>query len=154
MSGQEKITAEHLAREVRIYVRQSTLAQVRTNTESTERQYELVSRATELGWRTDQVRVVDADLGLSGAEVAGREGFKELVADVALGGIGIVIGLEVSRLARSNAAWYQLLDLCALTETLIADADGIYDPTDYSDRLVLGLSVTGIGPSLTSATRV
>lgn len=142
MSGQEKITAEHLAREVRIYVRQSTLAQVRTNTESTERQYELVSRATELGWRTDQVRVVDADLGLSGAEVAGREGFKELVADVALGGIGIVIGLEVSRLARSNAAWYQLLDLCALTETLIADADGIYDPTDYSDRLVLGLKGT------------
>ena len=142
MSGQERISAECLAREAVVYIRQSTLAQVRNNVESRERQYELVSRASALGWPADQVRVIDADLGLSGADSTGREGFKGLVADVALGGVGIVIGLEASRLARSNAAWYQLLDLCSLTGTLIADADGIYDPADYSDRLVLGLKGT------------
>lgn len=136
------ISAEALAREVRIYVRQSSMAQVRNNTESRELQYELVSRATALGWRAEQIRVIDADLGLSGAEAASREGFKELVADVALGTVGLVLGLEVSRLARSNAAWYQLLDLCALTGTLIADAERVYDPADYSDRLLLGLRGT------------
>ena len=142
MSGQERITADQLAREAVVYIRQSSMAQVRNNLESKERQYELVSRATALGWSADQVRVVDSDLGLSGADTTGREGFKALVADVALGGVGIVIGLESSRLARSNAAWYQLLDLCSLTQTLIADADGVYDPADYSDRLVLGLKGT------------
>jgi DNA invertase Pin-like site-specific DNA recombinase len=142
VSAEHKIGAEVLAREAVVYVRQSTLAQVRTNVESRERQYELVSRATALGWPAERVRVIDADLGLSGADISAREGFKGLVADVALGGVGIVIGLEASRLARSNAAWYQLLDLCSLTGTLIADADGVYDPADYSDRLVLGLKGT------------
>jgi len=142
MSDHDKIDPDRLAREVRIYIRQSSMAQVRNNTESRELQYELVSRATALGWRADQIRLIDADLGLSGAEVAKREGFKELVADVALGTVGLVLGYEASRLARSNAAWYQLLDLCSLTGTLIADAEHVYDPADYSDRLVLGLSGT------------
>ena len=95
-----------------------------------------------LGWARDQVRVVDADLGRSGAEAAGREGFQDLVAEVALGRVGLIFGLEASRLARSNADWYQLLDLCGMTDTLIADGDGIYDPAAYSDRLVLGLKGT------------
>ncbi|MGH8777311.1 MAG: recombinase family protein [Jiangellaceae bacterium] len=142
MNPSIEIGAEHLARACVVYVRQSTLAQTRDNTESLERQYELVERAVGLGWTREQVRVLDTDLGVSGAEVDGREGFKELVAEVALGNVGLVIGIEVSRLARDNSAWYQLLDLCALTGTLIADADGIYDAADYSDRLVLGLKGT------------
>lgn len=95
-----------------------------------------------LGWPRERVRIVDADLGHSGAQTGEREGFKQLVADVALGEVGLVLVIEVSRLARDNAAWYQLLDLCALTGTLIADADDLYDPADYSDRLVLGLKGT------------
>jgi DNA invertase Pin-like site-specific DNA recombinase len=144
MGGVEKISSEHLARIACTYVRQSTLAQVRNNTESRERQYELVERAVELGWPVEQVRVIDADLGISAdsVAVADREGFRELAAEVALGRVGLILGVEVSRLARDNAAWYQLLDVCALTGTLIADGDGIYDPADYSDRLVLGLKGT------------
>jgi DNA invertase Pin-like site-specific DNA recombinase len=137
-----KIGAVHLGRDAYVYVRQSTLTQVREHTESLARQYELAERAVALGWDAHQVRVIDADLGRSGAEVTAREGFKDLVADVGLGRVGIVFGIEVSRLARNNADWYQLLDLCALTDTLIADTDGVYHPGDFNDRLVLGLKGT------------
>ena len=142
MTDASKITASHRERLCLVYVRQSTLAQTRVNTESLERQYELAGRAVTLGWGREQVRVVDADLGLSGADAAGREGFQHLVSEVALGRVGLIIGLEASRLARSNSDWYQLLDLCGMTSTLIADGDGIYDPSAYSDRLVLGLKGT------------
>ena len=138
----EKITASHRARDAYVYVRQSTLLQVRANTESLARQYDLRQRAVLLGWPAHQVVVVDEDLGRSGASAAGRSGFSELVADVGLGKAGIVLALECSRLARSNADWYQLLDLCALTGTLIAGTDGIYHPGSYNDRLVLGLKGT------------
>ena len=123
-------------------MRQSTLLQVQVHTESLARQYDLRQRAVMLGWPAHQVVVIDEDLGRSGASAAGRSGFSELVADVGLGKAGIILALEVSRLARSNADWYQLLDLCALTDTLIADADGIYHPATYNDRLVLGLKGT------------
>ncbi|MDT5369096.1 MAG: hypothetical protein QOC62_3527 [Mycobacterium sp.] len=125
-----------------MYVRQSTPSQMIHHTESLARQYELRERAVMLGWPAHQVVVIDADLGRSGAQTAGRTGFKELVADVGLGKVGIVLGIEVSRLARNNADWYQLLDLCAITDTLIADADGVYHPADFNDRLVLGLKGT------------
>lgn len=142
MTDVSKITASHRERLCLVYVRQSTLAQTRVNTESLERQYELAGRAVALGWDRERVCVVDADLGLSGADAAGREGFQHLVSEVALGRAGLIIGLEASRLARSNSDWYQLLDLCGMTGTLIADGDGIYDPSEYSDRLVLGLKGT------------
>jgi DNA invertase Pin-like site-specific DNA recombinase len=138
----EKITTSHRARDAYVYVRQSTMLQVRVHTESLARQYDLRQRAVLLGWPAHQVVVIDEDLGRSGASVAGRSGFSELVADVGLGKAGIVLALECSRLARSNADWYQLLDLCALTDTLIADTDGIYHPASYNDRLVLGLKGT------------
>jgi DNA invertase Pin-like site-specific DNA recombinase/predicted DNA-binding transcriptional regulator AlpA len=138
----QKITPSHLGRDAYVYIRQSTQAQVTVNTESLARQYELAERAGQLGWHADQVVTIDADLGRSGARSDGRPGFRELVADVGLGKAGIVLGIEVSRLARNNADWYQLLDLCALTDTLIADADGIYHPGDFNDRLVLGLKGT------------
>ncbi len=125
MTDASKITSLHRSRRCLVYVRQSTLAQTRANTESLERQYELAGRAVELGWSPGQVQVVDADLGLSGAQAASREGFQELVAQVALGRAGLILGLEASRLARSNSDWYQLLDLCGMTDTLIADGDGI-----------------------------
>jgi DNA invertase Pin-like site-specific DNA recombinase/predicted DNA-binding transcriptional regulator AlpA len=137
-----KITPVHLRRDAYVYVRQSTITQVREHTESLQRQYELVERAATLGWLAHQVIVIDEDLGRSGADASAREGFKGLVADVGLGKVGLVLGIEVSRLARNNADWYHLLDLCALTDTLIADADGIYHPADYNDRLVLGLKGT------------
>jgi DNA invertase Pin-like site-specific DNA recombinase len=137
-----KITASHLGRDAYVYVRQSTLTQMREHTESLERQYELASRAQTLGWPPQQVVVVDTDLGRSGADATAREGFKNLVADVGLGKVGIILGIEVSRLARNNADWYQLLDLCALTDTLIADGDGLYHPGNFNDRLVLGLKGT------------
>src|SRR6266536_2790456 len=134
--------AAHLRRDAYIYVRQSTLAQTVRNTESLARQYDLAGRARSLGWAEHQVVVVDDDLGRSGASAQGRKGFSDLVADVGLGKAGIVLSLESSRLARNNADWYQLLDLCALTDTLIADADGVYHPASYNDRLVLGLKGT------------
>ncbi|HEY2201080.1 MAG TPA: recombinase family protein, partial [Solirubrobacteraceae bacterium] len=137
-----KIGSMHLRRAAYVYVRQSTLAQVERNTESLERQYELAERAVALGWDAGEVVVVDSDLGRSGKSTDGREGFHRLVADVGLGKVGIVLGIEVSRLARRNADWYQLLDLCALTDTLIADADGIYHPGLHNDRLLLGLKGT------------
>jgi len=132
----------HLRRDAYIYVRQSTLAQTVRNTESLARQYDLAGRARELGWAGHQVVVVDDDLGRSGATAHGRKGFSDLVADVGLGKAGIVLSLECSRLARNNSDWYQLLDLCALTDTLIADADGVYHPGLFNDRLVLGLKGT------------
>ena len=137
-----KLRPTHLGRDAYVYVRQSTLTQVRDHTESLERQYELADRAMTLGWAPRQVVIVDEDLGRSGAESSAREGFQHLVADVGLGKVGIIFGIEVSRLARNNADWYQLLDLCALTDTLIADGDGLYDPGDFNDRLVLGLKGT------------
>jgi DNA invertase Pin-like site-specific DNA recombinase len=137
-----KIGPVHLGRDAYVYVRQSTLTQLREHTESLLRQYELRERAVALGWDPHQVRVIDADLGRSGADATARQGFKDLVADVGLGRVGIVFGIEVSRLARNNSDWYQLLDLCAMTDTLIADTDGVYHPADFNDRLVLGLKGT------------
>jgi DNA invertase Pin-like site-specific DNA recombinase len=137
-----KVERQHLERKAYVYVRQSTMAQVERNTESLERQYELSERAVALGWSAAEVVVVDSDLGRSGKSADGRDGFQGLVADVGLGRVGIVLGIEVSRLARRNADWYQLLDLCALTDTLIADSDGIYHPALHNDRLVLGLKGT------------
>jgi DNA invertase Pin-like site-specific DNA recombinase len=118
------------------------MAQVEHNVESRERQYELAERAVALGWPAGEVVVVDEDQGRSGKSADGRNGFQGLVAEVGLGRVGIVVGIEVSRLARGNADWYQLLDLCALTDTLIADSDGIYHPGLHNDRLVLGLKGT------------
>ncbi|MGO9333677.1 MAG: recombinase family protein [Acidimicrobiales bacterium] len=137
-----KVTTSHLERDAYVYVRQSTITQVREHTESLERQYELAARAQDLGWAPRKVVIVDDDLGRSGADATAREGFKGLVADVGLGKVGMVLGIEVSRLARNNADWYQLLDLCAITDTLIADGDGLYHPADFNDRLVLGLKGT------------
>lgn len=137
-----KVTASHLARTAYLYVRQSTLRQVVTNTESTQRQYALRQRAVALGWPAEQIVVIDQDQGHSGASAADREGFQRLVAEVGVGRAGIVLGLEVSRLARNNADWHRLLEICALTETLILDEDGLYDPGEFNDRLLLGLKGT------------
>src|SRR6266536_2993627 len=142
MSERAKISEQHRRRRAVVYVRQSTLAQVATNVESAARQYRLVERAVELGWSREAVAVVDGDTGRSGSSSEGRIGFKELAASVGLGEIGIVLALEVSRLARSSADWHRLLDLCALTGTLIADQDGVYSPGDFNDRLLLGLKGT------------
>lgn len=142
MSDSQKITDAHRRRRAVVYVRQSTPVQVERNLESKARQYALRERAEALGWPAPQIAVVDEDLGQSGASREGRLGFRELVAEVGLGEVGIVLALEVSRLARSSADWHQLLDLCALTATLIADADGIYSPQDFNDRLLLGLKGT------------
>jgi len=135
----EKVTTEHLRRAAYLYVRQSTLRQVVENTTSTDRHYALRQRAVALGWPAEQVIVIDEDLGRSGASAEGRDGFQRLVADVGMGRAGIVLGLEVSRLARNNADWHRLLEICALTTTLILDEDGLYDPCSFNDRLVLGL---------------
>ena len=142
MRGQTKVRATHLDRTAVIYVRQSTLAQVREHTESTMRQYALAEDATRLGWAADAVEVIDADLGVSGRSVEGRDGFKALVARVCLGEIGAVFGLEISRLARSTADLSRMLELARLTDTLVIDADGIYDLADFNDRLLLGLKGT------------
>jgi len=142
MSDAPKINASHLRRRAFVYLRQSSAAQVEHNRESTKRQYALASRATELGWSCQQVTVIDEDLGLSGSGAVERSGFARLAAEVGLGHVGIVLGLEVSRLARNNADWYRLLDLCGLTDTLIGDADGIYHPAMFNDRLLLGLKGT------------
>jgi excisionase family DNA binding protein len=142
MSDRQKISEAHRRRRAVVYVRQSTPTQVREHGESRARQYRLRERALELGWPAAAVSVVDGDLGRSGASAEERIGFKELVAEVGLGQVGLVLALEVSRLARSSADWHQLLDLCALTGTLIADSDGIYSPQDFNDRLLLGLKGT------------
>jgi len=138
----QKITAAHLSRLAYLYVRQSTLRQVFENTESTKRQYALRDRAAALGWPLDRIVVIDSDLGQSGASGADREGFQRLVSEVGLGRVGIVLGLEVSRLARNSTDWHRLLELCALSDTLILDEDGLYDPAHFNDRLLLGLKGT------------
>ena len=139
MSESGKITASHLSRTAVIYVRQSTLIQVERNTESTARQYDLASRARQLGWPREAIRVIDGDLGISGSVTGQRDGFEGMVAEVALGQVGIILALEVSRLARDNAAWYRLLDLAGVCDTLVADADGVYHPALFNDRLILGM---------------
>lgn len=135
----QKVTAEHLRRDAFLYVRQSSLRQVFENTESTKRQYALRDRAVSLGWPIERIHVVDNDLGMSGSSAQERDGFQHLVAEVANGHAGIVLGLEVSRLARNNADWHRLIELASLTQTLILDEDGIYDPGQFNDRLLLGL---------------
>jgi DNA invertase Pin-like site-specific DNA recombinase len=137
-----KLQPWHLTRGAVVYVRQSTPQQVLDHRESTARQYALADRAVELGWSPDQVLVIDDDLGKSGQSAEGRPGFQRLLAELALDHVGLILGLEMSRLARSCKDWHQLLELCARFRTLLADADGLYDPTDYHDRLLLGL--TGI----------
>jgi DNA invertase Pin-like site-specific DNA recombinase len=138
----QKVKATHLKRNAYLYIRQSTLRQVLENSESTKRQYDLRQRAIALGWPEDRIIVIDHDLGQSGASAADREGFQRLVTEVSLGRAGIVLGLEVSRLARNNTDWHRLLEICALTDTLILDEDGIYDPSHFNDRLLLGLKGT------------
>ena len=138
-----KITAEHLKRDAYLYVRQSTPRQVIEHVESTKRQYALRDRAIAAGWPVERIHVIDCDLGKTAASSArARDGFQELVSEVALGKAGMVMGLEVSRLARNSAEWHRLIELCALTGTLILDEDGIYDPAAFNDRLLLGLKGT------------
>lgn len=138
----QKISTSHLARNAYLYVRQSTLRQVIENTESTKRQYALRDRAIALGWPTEKVIVIDQDLGQSGASAVDRLGFQKLISEVGVGRAGIVLGLEVSRLARNSTDWHRLLEICALSGTLILDEDGLYDPGNFNDRLLLGLKGT------------
>ena len=138
----QKVTADHLKRQAYCYVRQSTLKQVFENTESTKRQYALRERAMALGWPVVQIVTVDSDLGETAASVADRQGFQKLMIEVSLGRVGLVMGLEVSRLARNNADWARLLEICGITDTLILDEEGIYDPTDFNDRLLLNMKGT------------
>jgi DNA invertase Pin-like site-specific DNA recombinase len=142
MNESLKVQPHHLARGAYLYIRQSSLRQVLENVESTKRQYALRSRAVALGWRDEQIIVIDNDQGESGASAAWRAGFQQLVTEVGMGHAGIVMGLEVSRLARNNADWHRLLEICALADTLILDEDGVYDPTSFNDRLLLGLKGT------------
>ena len=142
MSQSTAVTADHLRRLACLYVRQSSLQQVRDHLESTARQYALKRRALALGWAADRIVVIDDDLGISGASAAERTGFQRVVADVGLGRVGVVMGLEVSRLARNSSDWHRLLEICALSETLILDEDGLYDPAHFNDRLLLGLKGT------------
>ena len=138
----EKITRHHLEKPAYLYLRQSTMGQVRHHRESTERQYALKEKACSLGWAAESVRILDGDLGLSGAAATLREDFKTLVADVSMRKVGAVFALEASRLSRSNTDWHRLLELCALTGTLIIDEDGCYDPAEFNDQLLLGLKGT------------
>jgi DNA invertase Pin-like site-specific DNA recombinase len=142
MNESLKVQPRHLERGAYLYIRQSSMRQVLENVESTKRQYALRNRAIALGWHDDQIIVIDNDQGESGASAAWREGFQRLVTDVGMGHAGIVMGLEVSRLARNNADWHRLLEICALADTLILDEDGVYDPTSFNDRLLLGLKGT------------
>ena len=137
-----KIQAHHRQKMAYVYLRQSTMAQVYHHQESTQRQYALKDRALELGWMPDQIRVLDADLGLSGTQMNHRQDFKTLVADVSLEKVGAVFALEASRLSRSCSDWHRLLEICSLTGTLMVDADGCYDPADFNDQLLLGLKGT------------
>src|SRR5215510_1457887 len=142
MSTSELVTSQHLTRKAIIYIRKSTPHQVLTNQESLNLQYALKQRALSLGWREHDIEIIDSDLGLTAALAQHREGFKELVTKVTLGQIGIILGTEVSRLARSNSDWYPLLDICGFKGCLIADRDGIYDPATPNGRLLLGLKGT------------
>ncbi len=138
----EKVQGRHQDRLAIVYVRQSTLRQVEQHQESTRLQYALVERALQLGWARERIEVIDDDLGRSGASAVDRPGFQRLVAEVGLGRVGLVLGVEMSRLARSCRDWHQLLEICALSDTLIGDADGIYCANDFNDRLLLGLKGT------------
>jgi DNA invertase Pin-like site-specific DNA recombinase len=135
-----KVQSEHLARNAFLYVRQSTPRQVRENVESTQRQYGLRNQAVALGWPAEQIVVIDCDQGQSGSGAFEREGFQKLVTEVSMNRAGIVMGLEVSRLARNSSDWHRLLEICALTQTLLLDEDGLYDPSHFNDRLLLGLN--------------
>ena len=137
-----KIQSTHLEKPAYVYIRQSSMGQVRHHQESTERQYALKDKALQLGWSADMIRILDRDLGISGAQMAGRKDFQMLVADVSMRKVGAVFSLEASRLSRSNTDWYRLLELCAFTETLIIDEDGFYNPADFNDQLLLGLKGT------------
>lgn len=142
MSDNQKIKSTHLQRFAYVYIRQSTAAQVELNRESTDRQYKLAQRATALGWAKHQVKVIDEDLAQSGSSSAERGGFTTMATEVALGKVGLILSIEVSRVARNNADWYRLLDLCSVTDTLIGDEDGLYHPGLFNDRLLLGLKGT------------
>jgi len=142
LTASSKVTASHLQRTAYLYVRQSTVRQVFENSESTKRQYALRDRALALGWQEEGIQVIDSDLGQSGVSSQDRQGFQKLVAEVGLGRAGIVMGLEVSRLARNCADWHRLIEICALAGTLILDEDGVYDPASFNDRLLLGLKGT------------
>ena len=135
-----KVTSQHLERDAYLYIRQSTPRQVLENVESTQRQYALRDRAVALGWPLERIHILDCDLGKSGSQSAGRDGFQKLVSEVALGKAALVMGLEVSRLARNSADWHRLIELCSLASALILDEDGIYDPANFNDRLLLGLN--------------
>src|ERR1700712_3540168 len=137
-----KLEPRHLRLQAMVYVRQSTQRQLLENQESTRRQYQLAERARHMGWASPQVQVVDDDLGMSGASSRNRAGFQRLVAAIGLGEVGIVLVTEVSRLSRLNSDWHRVIELCAVFETLIADEDGLYDPRDPNDRLLLGLKGT------------
>src|SRR5215471_20331621 len=139
MTASELITPAHLRKKAVIYVRQSTLTQVICNQESLRLQYALQQRAQELGWRAEDIEVIDADLGVTGRSIQGREGFKEVLAQVTLGQVGIILSIDVQRLSRNCSDWYPLLDLCAYKQCLIGDSDGIYDPGSPNGRLLLGL---------------
>jgi len=136
----EKIHPRHLDRLAMVYIRQSSMAQVQRNQESTKLQYSLVQTGEHLGWARNRIVIIDEDQGISGRSAEGRGGFQRLLTEVALDHVGIILGVEISRLARSNKDWHQLLELCARFGTLIADLDGLYDPTRYNDRLLLGLN--------------
>jgi DNA invertase Pin-like site-specific DNA recombinase len=138
--GEDRITTAHRAKLAYIYVRQSSVGQVRQHQESTELQYRLVDRALRLGWPRERVQVIDEDLGCSGATSDGRHGFQRLIAEIGLSCAGLVLSLDASRLARNNRDWYQLVELCALFGVLIADGERLFDPGAYHDRLLLGLS--------------
>ena len=142
IQANSKVTPQHLQRLAYLYIRQSTLRQVVENTESTKRQYALRQQAIALGWSEESIVVIDCDQAQSGATAGPRDGFQRLVAEVGLGKAGIVMGLEVSRLARNCADWHALMEICALTGSLILDQDGLYDPSHFNDRLVLGLKAT------------
>src|SRR5436190_19547179 len=137
-----KLEARHLRLRAIVYVRQSTPRQVQANPESTRRQYQLAERARQMGWAAPQIEVIDEDLGLSGASSQARTGFQRLVAAIGLGEVGLVLVTEVSRLSRRNSDWHRVIALCAVFRTLIADEDGIYDPQDPNDRLLLGVKGT------------
>ncbi len=137
---ESKITVTHQAKMAYVYIRQSTLTQVQQHNESTQLQYRLVDQAVKLGWPTDRVIVLDEDLGKSGASAEDRAGFQRLLAEIGLGHVGLVLSYDASRLARNNRDWYQLIELCSLFGVLIADSQTVYDPRQYHDRLLLGLS--------------
>src|SRR5262249_23177969 len=139
MTDASKVKPSHIQRAAFVYIRQSSPTQVEYNRESTARQYALLEKASQLGWAKEQVIVIDEDLGGTGSGFVDRSGFARMTAEVALGHVGIVFGLEVSRVARNNADWYRLFDLCGITNTLVGDSDGIYHPALFNDRLVLGL---------------